>query len=161
MRMQEKTCPILEDKPCMFRMPIPLLLCISILVSACGGGGDSSVIPPFDLYEGIAIADLNNDNLPDIAVTYRHIAAPPPHPGYVSVYLQNPSNPGTFHAPVSYPVGSDPWTLKIADLNADNLPDIIVVNTESYSVSVLYQQSGNPGSGQRQGRDDDKHKGIK
>lgn len=122
-----------------------LMLLLSLIVLLAGCGGDEASIPPFDLYEGIGIADLNNDTLPDVAVAYRHISGAPPHPGYVAVLLQNPAKPGSFLTPVSYPVGGDPWTLRVADLNADMLPDIVVVNNSTYSVSVLYQQTGNTG----------------
>src|SRR5262249_7620588 len=36
---------------------------------------------------------------------------------------------GTFQAPVSYPVGAQPLSIAIADLNGDGKPDIIVANT--------------------------------
>jgi hypothetical protein len=117
---------------------------ILMLLGACSGD-NNDIIPPFNIHEGIGIADLNNDTLPDIAVTYRYISSAPPHPGYVAIYLQDASTPGSFLTPTIYSVQNDPWALKLADLNADMAPDVIVVNTESNSVSVLFQQTGNPG----------------
>jgi len=126
-------------------LPLLAIITLGIVTIIGSGGGDEAIIPPFDLYEGLAIDDLNGDGLADIAVAYRHVAAPPPHPGTVSVYLQNPANPGTFLSPARYPVGYTPRQLKVADLNADTLPDIVVVNSESNSVSVLFQQAGGAG----------------
>jgi hypothetical protein len=129
------------------KIVVPLLAVIALGIVAIigsGGGGDGT-IPPFDLYEGVASDDLNGDGLADIAVAYRHVAAEPPHPGTVSIYLQNPASPGTFLSPARYPIGNTPRQLKVADLNGDALPDIAVVNSESYTVSVLFQQAGGGG----------------
>ena len=126
-------------------LPIIAIIAVGILTIIGSGGGDDAVIPPFDLYEGLAIQDLNADGLADIAVAYRHVDAAPPHPGTVSVYLQNPAQSGSFLPPTRYAIGNTPRQLKIADLNDDNLPDIVVVNNESYSVSVLFQQVGAAG----------------
>jgi hypothetical protein len=126
-------------------LPLFVVVALGILTIIGSGGGDEPGIPPFDLYEGAAIQDLNNDGLDDIAVAYRHVVDAPPHPGVVSIYLQNPTNTGTFLPPARYPIGDTPRQLKIADLNLDNLPDVVVVNAESYSVSVLYQEANLPG----------------
>lgn len=129
------------------KLVLPFLASIALgIVTIIGsGGGDDATIPPFDLYEGLAIDDLNGDDLADIAVASRHVDGAPPHPGTVSVYIQNPTSPGTFLSPVRYPVGNTPRQLKVADLNGDTLPDIAVVNSESNSVSVLFQQAGGGG----------------
>ena len=129
------------------KLVLPLLAVVSLgIIAVIGsGGGDDAIIPPFDLYEGVAIDDLNGDGLVDIAVVYRHVDSAPPHPGTVSVYIQNPASPGRFLAPLRYPVGNTPRQLKVADLNSDTLPDIAVVNSESNSVSVLFQQAAGGG----------------
>src|SRR5215207_1989344 len=46
---------------------------------------------------------------------------------------------GTFQSPVTYPVGSVPWKIAVADFNGDSKPDVAVTNggTGSTSVSVL------------------------
>jgi len=116
------------------------------LVTLLASGGSGDGIPPFDLYEGVAVHDLDGDGLNDIAVAYRRVDHAPPHPGWVSIYRQDPANAGRFLVPVDYAVGNTPRQLKVADLNRDGLPDIAVANSESYSVSILFQQSGNPGS---------------
>ena len=126
-------------------LPFIFVIVLGILAIIGSGGGDGGAIPTFDLYEGVAIRDLNNDGLQDIAVAYRHVADAPPHPGSVAVFLQDPANTGNFLPPATYPIGFTPRQLKVADLNLDNLPDIAVVNAESYTVSVLYQETNLPG----------------
>jgi len=117
----------------MFVVIVFLTLCV-----ACGGGGGGSdIITPFTINNAIATGDLNGDGEFDLALVTTYIAGPPPHPGHVAVYLQDPANPGTFFSAVNYTVGSDPWHIAIADLNSDGKLDIVVANTNSNDVSVL------------------------
>lgn len=99
---------------------------------------------------GVALADLNNDHAPDIvAATYDSNG----NNGTVVVFYQNPAARGTFLAPVAFPAGAQPQAVRVADLNADTLPDIVVANqgpgtdgTGSAGVSVLLQDPAHPGS---------------
>jgi hypothetical protein len=68
--------------------------------------------------------------------------------GAVSVYAPDPNHPGMFLPPVSYPAGAQPQSVKIADVNGDGLPDIIVADLGpgtdgkgSAGVSVLLQDA--------------------
>jgi hypothetical protein len=107
-----------------------LALC-SLVVSAAtgcgGGGGDSS--PPFDSSSALVVADFNGDGLNDVAAGVAHISGPPPHAGFVKVWLQRHDAPGTFESPTSYDVGPDPAELFVADLNNDGAPDLMVVSS--------------------------------
>jgi hypothetical protein len=65
----------------------------------------------------------------------------------------NPSNPGGFLPAVTCPAGAQPQSVKIADVNGDGLPDIIVADLGpgadgkgSPGVSVLLQDATHPGS---------------
>jgi hypothetical protein len=96
------------------------------------------------------IGDLNGDGLPDIvAATYDDNG----NNGAVYVFIQDKAKPGTFLTPVVFPAGAQPQSVKIADVNADGLPDLIVANsgpgsdgTGSAGVSVLLQDATHPGS---------------
>jgi len=133
-----------------------LLACAALALTACGGGGGggsgSGVIPPFNSYTAVAVADLNGDGLPDVVTVYAYIAAAPPHPGYVAVYLQDAANPGHFLPPSTYPVGNDPAAVAVADLQGDGRPDIVTANAilsangaGDSTVSVLLQDAVHPG----------------
>jgi FG-GAP-like repeat/FG-GAP repeat len=123
-------------------------------LASCGaaGNGGNVVIPPFNMYWSVAVADLNGGGRLDIVASYSKIAGPPPHPGVVAIFFQDAANPGNFLPPVNYDVGNDPVALAIGDLNGDGNLDIATANTimnvdgtGSSSVSVLLQDSGNPG----------------
>lgn len=76
----------------------------------------------------VAIADLNGDGKPDLAV-------PNLTSSKVSVLLGN--GDGTFGPRTDFATGSSPSSVAIADLNADGWPDLVVTNKGSSSVSVL------------------------
>lgn len=132
---------------------ILLLLIAALHVVACGSGTSGSTsLPPFNLYSSIAIADLNGDGKMDIATCYARIAGPPPHPGTVAIFLQDPANPGKFLPPATYAVGNDPVSIAVGDLNGDGKPDIVTANkilntagVGSNTISVLLQDPSHPG----------------
>jgi hypothetical protein len=126
-------------------------LCLLIVIASgliaivgSGGGGDN-MIPPFTVENGIAVGDLNGDGNLDIALATTFIAGPPPHQGYVYIYPQDDLNPGIFFSPSRYTVGSDPWEIEIADVDNDGMNDIVVANTNSDNISVLFQDISQPG----------------
>lgn len=124
---------------------------LSLVLASCGGGGGGSG-PDFDMFTSVAVADLDGDGLSDVAATYTHIAGPPPHPGYVAVYLQLRGHPGTFAAPTVHAVGNDPFAIAVGDLDGDGRPDIVTANAILAAsgagvsdVSVLRQNPAAPG----------------
>lgn len=130
---------------------LPILALISCGSAPFGGGG-TPIIPPFNSYTSCVVADFNGDGKLDIAVAYSTVSAAPPHPGFVAVYLQDPAHARQFLAPSTYDVGNDPVGLAAGDLNGDDKPDLVSVNTimnasgtGDSSVSVLLQDPANPG----------------
>jgi hypothetical protein len=64
---------------------------------------------------------------------------------YRSTGFDAKSNP-TFAAPVTYPVGTNPVSVTVQDLNGDGIPDMLVTNQGSNDVSLIFgswDSSGN------------------
>lgn len=123
-----------------------------LTLNSCGGGGSS--IPPFWSQFGMVLGDFNGDGRLDVARAITYISGPPPHSGYVEVFLQTPT--GHFDAPTQYSVGPDPWNLATGDMDVDGHLDIVAVtprngpaqiNTigDSGEVSILRHDSAHPG----------------
>ena len=88
----------------------------------------------------VAVADLNGDGRPDLAVA----SLGPAPTGAVSVLLQNGANPGTFGTASSYPGFGQPLSVAIADLDGDGHPDIAVA--DGYNATVMLQSASSPGT---------------
>ncbi len=102
-------------------------------VSVLLGNGDGTFGPKTDYFTGlqpyrVAIADLNADGRPDLAVVNYFSNT-------VSVLLGN--GDGTFGPRADFGTGSYPISEAIADLNGDRRPDLAVANYASNTVSVL------------------------
>lgn len=128
------------------------LVVIAAALTCCSGGGGGE-IPPFNLYNAIVLGDFNGDGALDMALAATFIAGPPPHPGFVTVVLQNPSAPGAFLPGVHYPVGSDPFSLAAGDLNGDGRLDLAaasttlnVSGTTPMPITLLFQAAASPGT---------------
>ncbi len=97
----------------------------------------------------VAVADLNGDGKADVVAATSDTAG---NNGSVYIFYQSATSPGTFLAPTIFPAGAQPQSVRIADVNADGLPDIVVANlgpgadrTGSPGVSVLLQDVAHPG----------------
>jgi len=109
-----------------------------ICLAGCGGGGGGGgSITPFNLPFGVSIADLNNDGALDLAVATTFVSGAPPHSGFASAILQNPSMPGSFAHGVHYGTGSDPVAIAAGDLNGDGRVDLVVANSTSKNISIM------------------------
>ncbi|HTV78814.1 MAG TPA: VCBS repeat-containing protein [Steroidobacteraceae bacterium] len=79
----------------------------------------------------VAVGDLNGDGLPDIAVTsfdgYENNPGYGGDNGMVFIFFQDPGNPGTFvSTPTTITALGEPSQIRIADLNQDGYPDIVI-----------------------------------
>ena len=81
-----------------------------------------------DRASSVAIADLNGDAIPDLAVANGGSDD-------VSVLLGN--SDGTFQTEQRFAAGGLPWSIAIADLNCDEIADIAVANYFDDDASVL------------------------
>lgn len=77
---------------------------------------------------GIAVADLNLDGRPDLAV-------PNSVSDTVSILLGKGG--GIFDLSMNYQVGRVPYTVAVGDFNRDGLPDLAVPNEGENTVSIL------------------------
>jgi len=96
----------------------------------------------------VAIADVDGDGLMDIVSTSYSAHG---DVGNASVFIQDPANHGAFLTRVDYQAGSVPSAIKVADVDGDGRPDLIVAdrgfsNTGNYGVSVLFQSTTTAGT---------------
>jgi uncharacterized protein YjdB len=80
---------------------------------------------------GVAIGDIDGDGKPDLAV---------PNNGAASVsVLRNTTSGATisFAAKVDFTTGSSPYCAALADMNGDGMPDLVIANRASNTVSIL------------------------
>ena len=105
-----------------------VVLALGLLLTTAGTTHAAPLFKaPFLMFEpgpsptSVAIADLNEDGRPDLAVTYGGDAPPA-----VAVLLGN--GDGTFGSPTDFEVGRIPRAVRVADLNGDGHLDLAVAN---------------------------------
>jgi hypothetical protein len=81
----------------------------------------------------VAVADLNGDGIPDLAVANH--GQSPSYAGTVSVLLGN--GDGTFQAHKDYATGTYTTAVAAVDVNGDGVLDLVAANRSSDTVSVL------------------------
>jgi hypothetical protein len=92
----------------------PLPRFVTPVIYATGGWNATSVV----------IADMNGDSRPDLVVA-NHCQIGDCSRGALGVLLGN--GDGSFQAATSYPVGFNPNSLAVSDLNGDGYPDVVMV----------------------------------
>ncbi len=125
---------------------------VSILLQSTIGSGQ--FLSPLTVVAGfqpidVAIADLNADGLPDLAIAN---AGTPDNPATasLSVLLNNLNSPGRFLAATNYATGARSQSIAVGDLNGDRNVDVAVANAgglgNAGSVSILLQNPGGLGT---------------
>lgn len=125
---------------------------VSILLQSTIGSG--KFLSPLTVVAGfqpidVAIADLNADGLPDLAIAN---AGTPDNPATasLSVLLNNLNSPGRFLAATNYATGARSQSIAVGDLNGDRNVDVAVANAgglgNAGSVSILLQNPGGLGT---------------
>jgi hypothetical protein len=113
---------------------------VSILLQSSPGVFVAAQIPVVDGARRVAIGDLNQDGIPDVAVV-SIVCQDLYTPSRVSVLLQSAASRGQFTAPVVY-TGPDPGSfIAIGDMNGDGRNDLVVET----GPSVLLQSASAPG----------------
>jgi hypothetical protein len=103
-----------------------------IAVSLLVGSGPAAVV----------IGDFDGDTFADLAVVNVGIVddscsvAQPANADKVTILLGD--GLGTFGAPTTYPVGSNPRAIALGDFNKDGRVDLVTANYCSHNVSVLF-----------------------
>ena len=84
----------------------------------------------------IAIGDLNDDGLPDLAAANNSSNS-------ISILFQDSTVPGKFLASTNFPTGIYPLHVAIGDINGDGLGDLLIADKNT---SILLQDPSTPGT---------------
>ncbi len=121
-------------------------MCLSAGCRRDGGSASDVGAPPPALSFSVAVDDMNGDGVADIVATVGSFTLPPPHFGLVSVFVNDPMQPGSFSASEQFAAGEDSVGVAIGDLDGDGLLDLAVANYRTDDVSVLLQEPTEPGA---------------
>jgi len=99
---------------------------VSVFLNHNGSFGSPATINISQQATWISTASLRNNGILDLVAAYGE---------GVVVLLGN--GKGTFAAPVDYKIPSGPISLRIADINGDGIPDLVLANSSENTVGIL------------------------
>ena len=108
------------------------------------GNGDGTFAPtqPAHHFVGgfpasVAAGDFNGDGVTDLVTANQYVS--------LSVLLGN--DDGTFQSPSDFWAGADPVFVAVGEFNGDRLPDLAVANLYTGDLSILLNNTPQPGDG--------------
>src|ERR1700680_2265950 len=107
--------------------------------SNCG-----STFTPSEVSFGLVAGNFNNNGHTSVVATSDVLYNPQVSPNNLKISLS--TRAATFAAPSLTPDGNDPLYLASADLNGDNLPDIISASYSNGALAVFFNSTQNPGT---------------
>ncbi len=129
------------------RIPALATLALGLSVAGCGAGGicgfdglGSCPVPKLEISIDVAVADLNGDGRPDVI---QPISNGVNDPGTIATWLQSNGGYGPRN---NFSAGASPDYIVAADLNGDDLPDVISSANAANAVVVLLNDPANPGA---------------
>lgn len=129
-----------------FTLIMLCIFCLPFICGGCGGGSNDFLPDPHSEVYGVVVDELNEDNVLDIAVATYIFDQGAAY--YASVILNDPNSPGDFFPANANRLLRDCCLDSIAsgDLNQDGFKDIVISGYNDGSVSILFQNSTNPGN---------------
>ncbi len=115
---------------------------ILALLGCTGSDHHDGPFPGY-LVNGITVADIDANGLPDILGLVSTSFGDSSTQGYVSTRLQTTA--GAFAMPTRFGVGTGPANLVAADVDGDGRRDLVVANAEDHSVTVRLADPARPG----------------
>jgi hypothetical protein len=109
-----------------------------------GCGNCGSTFTPSEVSFGLVAGNFNNNGHTSVVATSDVLYNPQVSPDNLKIYLS--TGAGTFAAPSLTPDGNDPLYLASADLNGDNLPDIVSASYSNGALAVFFNSTQNPGT---------------
>ncbi len=99
---------------------------------------------PWEQSVGLVAGNFNNNGHTSLVTTSTVIYNPQVNPGNLKTYLS--TGPGAFAAPALIPNGDDPLFLAGADLNGDNLTDVVSTSYNDGTLAVFFNSAQTPGT---------------
>ena len=119
---------------------------LELQIAGCGGdyGGSNSGYPPVEMSAGVVAADFNNDGFADIVQLSSVQNGLEPDPANLKTYLSTSAT--AFATPTLTFNGDDPLYIATADLNGDNLPDVVTASVEDGALAIYFNNKLSPGT---------------